>query len=238
MLMFLNLQNPGFKEEQLKHERVRNAYDEKYTPYLDILREKNLPADQLEIHMRVYKAEEILELWGKEKDEAEFRMIKTYPICASSGHAGPKRRQGDCQVPEGFYHLVHFNPWSSYHLSFSINYPNKSDRILGDRQHPGDNICIHGSCVTIGCIPLTDEGIKELYVAAVEATNNGQSQIPVSIFPCKLEDSALGSLQAKYADNQDYLNLWTDMKTEYDFFTQHHHRLPFRVEESGRYRFD
>lgn len=238
LLMVSYLQDTGFKATQMQYERVENAYEEKYKSFGSLLQKQNIAVNELEIYMRVYKAEEILELWGKEEDDAEFRLIKTYPICASSGHAGPKRRQGDCQVPEGFYHLVHFNPWSSYHLSFSINYPNTSDRILGDRQHPGDNICIHGSCVTIGCIPLTDEGIKELYVAAVEATNNSQSQIPVSIFPCRLEDSALGSLQTKYAYNQDYLNLWTDMKTEYDFFTQHHRRLPFRVEESGRYRFD
>ena len=71
-----------------------------------------------------------------------------------SGTMGPKRLQGDYQVPEGFYYINEFNPNSNYHLHLGLNYPNASDKILSDSLRPGGDIYIHGSCVSIGCIPL------------------------------------------------------------------------------------
>ena len=63
-------------------------------------------------------------------------------------------------------------------LSMRINYPNTSDKILSNKTKPGGNICIHGNCVTIGCMPITDDLIKELYIFCIEAKNNGQGDIP------------------------------------------------------------
>ena len=65
-------------------------------------------------------------------------------------------------MPEGFYELDWFNPQSNFFLSLHINYPNASDRILGSRKNPGGDIFLHGSCASIGCIPITDDGIKEV----------------------------------------------------------------------------
>ena len=39
--------------------------------------------------------------------------------------------------------------------------PNAADRILGERGRLGGDIFIHGSCVTIGCVPIEDDGIEE-----------------------------------------------------------------------------
>jgi murein L,D-transpeptidase YafK len=231
-------QERSFKEVQMAYQRVGKAYDEKYESFRAMLANKGIDIQNLEIYIRIFKSEQILELWGKEKDDEQFQLIKEFAICASSGHSGPKRREGDGQVPEGFYYLDHFNPWSHYLLSISIDYPNMSDRILGDNRHPGGNICIHGNCVTIGCIPLTDDGIKELYMAAVEAKNNSRSKIHVSIFPCRLDDAALKSLRTQYEGNQDYCNIWEDMKKEYDHFQKYRCRLPVSVGQNGRYRFD
>jgi murein L,D-transpeptidase YafK len=235
MILLLPLQEKSFKTSQKENKRVNEAYNEKYDSFARLLKEKNISIEKLEIFLRIYKSEGILELWGREKTETEFRLIKCYSICSSSGHEGPKRREGDLQVPEGFYKITHFNPVSNFHLSLGINYPNGSDRILADNNHPGGSIYIHGSCVTIGCIPITDESIKELYLAAVEAKNNGQPAIHVTIFPCRLEDASYRSLAGKYAGNQDYCNLWTDMKKEYDFFMQHHRRPSITVMNNGRY---
>ena len=60
-------------------------------------------------------------------------MLKTYPICRWSGQLGPKMREGDRQVPEGFYAIspAQMNPNSSYYLSFNVGYPNAYDRALG-----------------------------------------------------------------------------------------------------------
>jgi murein L,D-transpeptidase YafK len=235
MILLLPLQEKSFKTSQKENKRVNEAYNEKYDSFARLLKEKNISIEKLEIFLRIYKSEGILELWGKEKTETEFRLLKNYFICSSSGHEGPKRREGDLQVPEGFYKITHFNPVSNFHLSLGINYPNGSDRILADKNHPGGSVYIHGNCVTIGCIPVTNEGIKELYLAALEAKNNDQPAIHVTIFPCRLEDASYRSLTGKYAGNQDYCNLWTDMKKEYDFFKQHHRLSSITVMNNGRY---
>jgi len=62
----------------------------------------------------------------------------------------------DEQVPEGF------NPQSNFQLSLHVSYPNAADRISGSKQNLGD-IFLDGNCVTIGCIPITDDEIKEVY---------------------------------------------------------------------------
>ena len=83
------------------------------------------------IFLRVFKREGRLELWAR-KGGVPFRLIRSYAITQSSGKPGPKRREGDLQVPEGFYEIDRFNPESSYHLSLGLNYPNASDRLRSD----------------------------------------------------------------------------------------------------------
>ncbi len=132
----------------------------------------------------------------KEEKSNTFSLFKTYPVCALAGSLGPKRVQGDYQVPEGFYYINEFNPYSSYYLSLGLNYPNASDRILSDSLKPGGDIYIHGSCVTVGCIPITDQQIDELYILAAYARDAGQDFIPVHIFPCRFD----------VPKSRDYLN--------------------------------
>src|SRR5258708_2412399 len=103
--------------------------------------------------LRAFKLDGELELWAEPRRGAGYVKLKTWRICARSGGIGPKRREGDGQVPEGFYRISGLNPWSSYHLSLRVDYPNHSDRVLGRRPLGGD-IFIHGKCVTIGCLPL------------------------------------------------------------------------------------
>ncbi len=50
---------------------------------------------------RAYKRESELEVWKKAAKGYVF--IKSFPICRWSGQLGPKTRNGDRQVPEGFY---------------------------------------------------------------------------------------------------------------------------------------
>jgi murein L,D-transpeptidase YafK len=127
--------------------------------------------------LRAFKSEGELELWAELAPGAAYIKLKTYPICARSGDIGPKLREGDGQVPEGFYRIVSFNPWSSYHLSMRVDYPNRSDRARAGGRLGGD-IFIHGKCVTIGCIPMGDQAIEELYIAGIDA-----GKIDVHLFP-------------------------------------------------------
>lgn len=207
-----------FKQKQLSYQRVRDAHRDLYDSLTILLSEFQVKADELEIFIQVFKQEKVLEIWIRNIENKSFKRLRSYQICRSSGELGPKRMQGDLQVPEGFYHISVFNPWSNFHLSLGINYPNASDRILGVSGKLGGDIYIHGSCVTIGCIPLTDERIKEVYLLCLEARNNGQLQIPITIYPARLESQQYNILKADYADNQDILNLWSDLKTAYDYF--------------------
>ena len=178
----------------------------------------SIEMSKLRVYFRVFKTEEIIELWAKNSDETKFKKIKDYKICASSGVIGPKREEGDEQVPEGFYYINRFNPTSSFYLSLGLNYPNTSDRILGTKGMLGGDIFIHGDCCTIGCMPLTDDVIKEFYVVCVEAKDNGQTKIPVTIYPTKLSDTKFASLKAEYKGDTDRINLWTDLHTAYKKF--------------------
>lgn len=208
----------SFKDDQKKYPRVREAYQETESNIVELLSEKDLQIDKLQIYIRAFKNDKKIELWGKNINDEKYQLIKTYKICRLSGSVGPKRKQGDLQVPEGFYHINIFNPYSKFHLSLGINYPNKSDRILGVKDNLGGDIFIHGSCVTIGCLPITDKWIKEMYVFCVEAKNNGQENIPVTIFPSELLDLKYAELSKKYASENDIVNLWNSLKKAFDLF--------------------
>lgn len=218
----------SFKTEQLKHLRVKDAYSEKQNYLEKLLQTKNLSFANLEIYLRAFKKENILEVWAKNKYDNKYTLLTTYNVCKASGTLGPKRKEGDMQVPEGFYYINHFNPESNYHLSLGINYPNPSDKVLADKAHPGGLIYIHGNCVTIGCLPITDDKIKELYILAVEARNNGQAKIPVTIFPMILNDAILENLRKSSVYNQDVLNLWHDLNVGYSFFERN--KIPPTIE--------
>ena len=54
------------------------------------------------ILIRAFKKEAELEVW-KQKPDGHYVYLKTFPMCRWSGQLGPKVREGDRQVPEGFY---------------------------------------------------------------------------------------------------------------------------------------
>src|SRR5690606_7945323 len=136
----------------------------------------------------------------------------SYPICARSGILGPKEKQGDGQVPEGFYYINRFNPVSNFHLSLGINYPNEADSRRNPKGNLGGDIFIHGSCVTIGCLPLTDNLIKEVYLLSIHAYANGQTKIPVYIFPFRMTDDQMMTYISQYSDNPSLVNFWKNLK--------------------------
>ncbi|MEL7001934.1 MAG: L,D-transpeptidase family protein [Bacteroidota bacterium] len=226
----------SFKEQQLRYPRVRQAYADKEVSVKKLLNEKSLKSEKLSIYIRAFKEEQKIELWGKNESQEIYKLIKEYEVCQTSGVLGPKRKEGDRQIPEGYYHINIFNPSSNFYLSLGVNYPNKSDRILGVENKLGGDIFIHGSCVTIGCLPITDDQIKELYIFCVEAKNSGQTTIPVTIFPKRLTLGNYQSLVTQYKSERDKLNLWEDLKLGYDYF-QENKKLPhIQFLSNGRHR--
>jgi len=237
LLLHFHLCAQPFKTSQLKYERVKTAYSEKWDGLKKDLVKLKINPESFELFIRVFKKEKAVEVWLKSKDEKEFKLFKTYSICSSSGELGPKRKQGDDQVPEGFYEVSAFNPFSNYYLSLGVSYPNESDRIIGKGNLGGD-IMIHGNCVTIGCIPLTDTYIKEVYILAVEAKNNGQTNIPVHIFPTRLDEDGMKYLNWNSPKDIVLMSFWKNLKVGYDYFELHKMLPKVSVSPKGRYVFN
>ncbi len=218
-----------FKQQQLKYERVRTAFDEKWRDLSKLLDSKGVNPNKFKLFIRVFKAEQRLETWVTDFENEHFVLLKTYKIAASSGELGPKRKQGDYQVPEGFYHIDRYNPTSSFYLSLGVNYPNESDRILGKKNLGGD-IFIHGSDVTIGCVPLTDDKIKEVYALAVQAKNGGQTKVYVHVFPFELTSENI----EKYKNNSHY-QFWKSIEKGYIYFNQEKKLPVVGISKTGEY---
>lgn len=204
----------------MNYTRVREAYAAKAKIVDKTLAAHTISRDSLRIYLRAFKTEKILELWAKNSCDSAFTLVKEFTICDLSGDVGAKRRVRDLQVPEGFYHIAGLNPYSKYYLSMKVNYPNASDSIRGVRGHLGNNIFLHGSCVSSGCLAMTDDRIRELFVYCIEAYNAGQEEISLTIFPAKLNDATYAKMVTRYSKYKDDVKLWGDLKKSYDLFIQ------------------
>jgi murein L,D-transpeptidase YafK len=219
----------SFKKEQLAFERVRNAFDNKWLGLEKQIKEKGFDPEHFKIFIRVFKQDEKMEVWISHLHKEKFSLFKTYKIAESSGILGPKRKEGDLQVPEGFYRIDVFNPASNFYLSLGINYPNTSDKIKGKKPLGGD-IYIHGSNVTIGCIPLTDNLIKEVYALAVQAKNGGQKTIYTHFFPFDFNKTSIETFKS----NENYL-FWKSLKTGFDSFEKNKKIPKVSIDKKGNY---
>lgn len=226
-----------FLTEQKKFARVRTAIKEKQYVIEKNLKNNELTIDNFNLLFVAYKDNDLLEVYAKKKQDTKYKKINSYEICARSGQLGPKRKQGDEQVPEGFYHIDRFNPSSSFYLSLGINYPNLGDKRKTKAHNLGGDIFIHGSCVTIGCLPMTDNFIKEIYLLAVYAKNNGQSKIPVYIFPFKMTDSNLKTYKAKFKSNIELISFWDNLKVGYDKFIKDQKEISVKFADNGDYTY-
>jgi len=225
-------QPQSFKANQLKYSRVKTAYTNKWQELQDLLKGKQLDPNSFSLYIRIFKQEKRLEAWGRNKNEKNYKLIKSYPICASSGGPGPKRQQGDGQVPEGFYDVTAFQPNSSYHLALKVGYPNKSDKLKSRARDLGGDIMIHGNCVTIGCVPIQDGPIEELYVLAVEAKNH-ETSIRVDIFPFSFDVN--NKEQFSLISNPDAAELWDKLKQAQNYFDQNKVLPLVNIDGKGNY---
>ncbi len=236
ILSFSGNTDEGFKQYQLSNIRVKEAYFEKIDSIDNWLLSKNVSINNYEILIRAFKKEEQFEVWVKSRGVDTFTLYKTYKICLTSGFLGPKRKQGDKQIPEGVYYINEFNAYSNYHLSLGINYPNRADSILGARGNWGGDIYIHGGCESIGCLPVTTRRIKEIYILAMQARYFGQKRIPVQIFPCRLTKANYKYITQSYNDPQ-LSRFWGSMRSLYMYFENFHNLPKMKIDDDGKYYF-
>jgi murein L,D-transpeptidase YafK len=189
----------------------------------------NYPPQQL--FLRAFKHEGEVEAWGCDKSEP-MKLIKTWSLTAQSGAPGPKRREGDRQIPEGCYRIVVFNPKSDYHLSMGLDYPNAADRVHSDKEKPGFDIYIHGSDRSIGCLAIGDDMIEELYLLAADFRSKQRDAIPVHIFPVRMQGTDWNALCLEYPQ---HVNFWAELEPIYMAF-ENSHRVPsVSVNDAGTY---
>ena len=197
---------------------------------------QNLAWPPQSMYLRSFKYDKQLEIWVKSNNKEPYKLFKSYKVCQQSGSMGPKRVEGDYQVPEGFYYINEFNPNSNYHLSLGLNYPNASDRILSDEKRPGSAIYIHGNCVSTGCIPITDAPIEELYFLASNVRNQGQEFIPVHVFPVKYSvKKSMEFLENSMKDNSYLQQFNANIKEVFDYFEQKKELPIILVNRKGEY---
>jgi hypothetical protein len=183
--------------------------------------------------LRAFKEERELEVWASSAPDEPLVHVTTYSVCAASGHLGPKRREGDRQVPEGYYKIAYLWPDSDFYLALNVGYPNVSDKILGDQKAPGSDIMIHGGCASIGCLAMSDERIQEIWVMASEAQKRGR--IHVHIYPTRDQTRLRKTSEGAIADG--HRAFWDNLYEGHALF-EADHRLPaVSVDHRGRYRF-
>lgn len=175
-----------------------------------LMSEKGMNA-RAPILFRAYKKESELEVW-KQDASGEYKLLKTFPMCRWSGQLGPKKVEGDRQVPEGFYAITpaQMNPNSSFYLSFNVGYPNAYDRQLG---RTGAHIMVHGACSSMGCFSMTDEQVADIYALSREAFGGGQKAIQFQSYPFRMNATNL----ARYRADEN-MPFWKNLKEGSDYF--------------------
>lgn len=231
------LAQPSFSELKKISPRVSDAYTRLEDSVKKQFKKQDLVWPPAEMYVRSFKYDRQLEVWVKNAPGDAFKLFKTYKVCQQSGTMGPKRMEGDYQVPEGFYYINEFNPNSAYHLSLGLNYPNASDRILADEYRPGSNIYIHGNCVSTGCIPITDVPMEELFIIAGTVKEQGyQEFIPVHVFPIRYNVAkSLEYLQSITKDNPLLSAFNKNIKTAFDYFEANKKLPVIMVNQQGEY---
>jgi murein L,D-transpeptidase YafK len=228
----------SFLDQQKNYSRVSNAFSKKLDTLQKQFEKANLQFPPKQIYLRSFKYDSQLEVWVRNNNTDAFQLFKTYKVCALSGALGPKRIEGDYQVPEGFYTINSFKHNSQYHLALGLNYPNASDLLLSDSSKPGSEIYIHGSCITVGCIPLQNEPIEEVYTLATYAKNAGQDFIPVHIFPIRYNNPKSIDYFFKAAkDDRPYQEFAVKIKEVFDYFNTHKKLPVIAVNNKGQYVF-
>jgi murein L,D-transpeptidase YafK len=232
-------QSPLMSIQRVAYSRIPDALNRTEDSIKKQFERQHLIWPPQEMYVRSFKYDRQLEVWVKGDAKEPYKLFKTYKVCTQSGTTGPKRAEGDYQVPEGFYYINEFNPNSNYHLALGLNYPNASDRILSDSLRPGGAIFIHGSCVSTGCIPLTDAYIEELYVIASNVKAQGEEFIPVHVFPVRYNVKKSMEFLTENMKDKPQLQLFnSNLKEMFDYFEAKKQLPIVMVNKKGEYVLD
>jgi murein L,D-transpeptidase YafK len=145
---------------------------------------------QGELVIIVFKNERLVEVHAK-----GWKTPRVYKMTGFNGKLGPKLREGDGQIPEGVYGVEYLNPNSAFHLSLKVSYPNDTDKRHAKesgRDNLGGDIMIHGGKATVGCVPIGDDAIEEVFFFAAKA---GRENTSVIIAPYDMRKGRIAELE-------------------------------------------
>jgi murein L,D-transpeptidase YafK len=128
------------------------------------------------------KNERELQVYGSD-DGVSYKLVKDYPILGASGELGPKLKEGDRQVPEGFYRIELLQPNTPFHLALRVSYPSDFDKQRAaeeGRTGLGGDIMIHGNNCSAGCLAMGDETAEDLFVLVADS---GKEKVQVILSP-------------------------------------------------------
>ena len=152
------------------------------------------------VMLAAIKDDQALEVWASR--HGAWHYIRTYRILGTSGHAGPKLREGDRQIPEGVYHVETLSANTAFHLAMLLDYPNSFDRehaMKDGRTNLGGSIFIHGGSRSVGCLAMGDRTAEDLFVLAADT---GLQNVTVVIAP---SDPRTGPLRPTREDEPSWL---------------------------------
>lgn len=195
---------------------------------------------------RTFKAEKEFEIWAG-NSKTQLKLIKTIRICSFDDEPGPKLTEGDGKTPEGFYTgdmaygsrlwFMWMNLTSdgidspgevSTGSSFKIclDYPNKTDfartKKYGNISSPGSEICVHGNCVSAGCISFKNRAFLPVFFFSLHHNTALNGKIQFHIFPFRFTETAMLKYAETYTkiDKKHLTDFWNNLKEGYEKFNK------------------
>lgn len=179
--------------------------------------------------LRVYKREGVAEIWAKTDDIDALALLAEVPVCAVDRQPGPKLRQGDGKTPEGFY-TGSLGFWSRYWwmwidleapetsgsvgrgdaVKICLDYPNALDRLRSQAcgiHRPGSAICLHGNCVTAGCVSFTNLDFLPIFACAMHHDSARFGPLQVHLFPFRF-DHVPPTERQEIAETYFHADIW------------------------------
>ncbi len=215
------------------------------------------------ILFRLFKEEKEFEIWAGKNRSDTLKLLAILPVCAVDDEAGTKLKQGDGKTPEGFYNCkilygsandfmwikLNYNEIDNYgsvgygsSFKMCIDYPLQIDRnrtreILGN-VNPGGAICLHGNCVTAGCISFENKNFLPVFLSAQYHNSKTYGYPEIHIFPFRFSDKDKIEMSKKvYSEMkpEQLVELWTELEKAYNLFEKNHRALKVRFVNNKYY---
>ncbi len=166
------------------------------------------------VFLRLFKEENELEVWMRGRGNFHYTLYKVYRLKGWSGKLGPKLKEGDRQVPEGFYYVSasRMRPETPHFLGVDLGFPNEYDTYHG---RTGSGLLIHGGKNDSGAFILSSEDMSEVYALSDAALQSGQRLFRVNVFPFRMTDKRM---EQEWKKQPEWIDFWMNLKEGYDFF--------------------